>query len=74
MTPPPPFGTFPKIHPFWCAHPSLSGRRLAKISLKTAFFAQKALFFWPILTDFSLAEKGGTPLPPLADGGSPKIC
>ena len=22
--PPPPFGSFPKIHPFWCAHPSLS--------------------------------------------------
>ena len=26
MIPPPipPYGTFPKIHPFWCAHPSLS--------------------------------------------------
>ena len=23
MTPPPPFGTFPKIHPFWRRHPSL---------------------------------------------------
>ena len=22
VPPPPPFGTFPKIHPFWCAHPS----------------------------------------------------
>ena len=23
--PPPPFGTFPKIHPFWLAYPSLAG-------------------------------------------------
>ena len=23
MTPPPPFGTFPKIHPIWRSHPSL---------------------------------------------------
>ena len=24
--PTPPFGTFPKTHPFWCAHPSLSSQ------------------------------------------------
>ena len=27
MTRYPPFGTFPKIHPFWCAHPSLIWRQ-----------------------------------------------
>ena len=46
--PPPPFGTFPKIHPFWWHHPSLSKTKLAMTcpELQFANFAQK----WPTTT------------------------
>ena len=48
--------------------PPLSGWRLAKNSLKTAFFAQKTLVLGQFLTDFFLSGKGGEP-PPLPLSG-----
>ena len=53
--------------------PPLTRRQLAKISLKTAFLAQKALFFLANFNRFFLSGKGGTPLPPQRTTAGQKV-
>ena len=45
MTPPPSlFGTFAKIHPFWCCHPSLSPKITRDLAITSLKVVNRAIF------------------------------
>ena len=51
--PPTPFGTFPKIHPFWCAHPSLTTQWITV--LQSRVWWRRARLLWMIDSEMGIS-------------------